>query len=87
MTGSRVTDGNPSRKSSIEFAGFQVVKQRLHGNSRPVKHDGATHHVRAARDDRLLHSVDYTPTTRNAPNALPYARASRLAATPIGSIT
>jgi hypothetical protein len=45
-----------SREKIVDrFAGLEVVEEGLHGNSRPMEHNSAAHHVGATRDNRLLH--------------------------------
>jgi len=45
----------PFEKLIDRFARLQAIEQGLHGNPGPVEHSSASHHVGAARYNRLLH--------------------------------
>ena len=55
MICSRLTEGNPTRNSSIRLARFEIIKQRLHRHAGAGKHRCAAHDVGGARYVWLTH--------------------------------
>ena len=54
-------DGRKAREELVDgVAGFEAVEQSLNGDARSTKDRSATHYVRIARDDLLVHGPNCT---------------------------